>query len=110
MLGLGDLASQGVSRVALTLPDGGGRPHTSLPLRGGRAGSDKGGGEGGVGTRALKRRCAGTRSQGRPMEDGGIGPGGAQEGGQGGWKVVSAPCPGSCIQKCGEGGLEGVSA
>jgi hypothetical protein len=44
------------------------------------------------------------------MEDGGIGPGGAQEGGQGGWKVVSAPCPGSCIQKGGEGGLEGVSA
>jgi hypothetical protein len=77
MLGLGDLASQGVSRVALTLPDGGGRTQTSLPLRGGRAGSDKGGGEGGVGTRARKRRRTPTRSHGCPRVDGGISPGSA---------------------------------
>jgi hypothetical protein len=41
LLGLGDLASQGVGRVALAFPDEGGRAHTGLALRGGGPGSDK---------------------------------------------------------------------
>lgn len=110
MLGLRDLASQGVSRVALTLPDGGGGPHTSLPLRGSRTGSDKGGGEGGVGARAQKCRRAVTRRHGSPMEDGGIGPGGTQEGDQGSRKGIRAPCRGCCLQESVEGSLEGVCA
>jgi hypothetical protein len=48
LLSLGDLAGQGVGRVALAFPDEGGRAHTGLALRGGGPGSDKSRGEGEV--------------------------------------------------------------
>jgi hypothetical protein len=45
VLGLGDLASQGVCRVALTFPHESGRAHAGLPLRGGGPGGDESSGE-----------------------------------------------------------------
>jgi hypothetical protein len=54
LLRLGDLASQGVGRVALALPHESSSAHTSPPLRGGSPGSDEGGGEGGVRTRGVQ--------------------------------------------------------
>jgi hypothetical protein len=70
LLRLGDLACQGVGRIALTLPHEGSGAHTSLPLRGGSPCSEESVGEGGG--RARQRGSRGsTRGPSRRKTDGG---------------------------------------
>ena len=49
LLGVGDLASQGISRITLALPGDGGLTHTGHALRSSGLGCDEGDSEGGAG-------------------------------------------------------------
>ena len=56
---VGDLAGQGISRITLALPGDGGLTHAGHALCSSGSGCDKGGSEGGGGTRGVRRRWGG---------------------------------------------------